>query len=355
VGFFEGAVMPNVDQLVARWMPPAERSRAMSFFAGASYFGAASSMLVSPVIMSQLGWRGVFYVYGGLGFVWSLGWLVLGFSSPSTHPFISAGEKEYIVESLRACSSELGEDKELDVPWKALLTAPPIIAACTAHFCFNWSYYTLLSFLPEYVYSILGYSITQGGFIQVAPYLGMFLFSQLSAQIVEYLVGAKNGKTYLSLKNTRKLMCGFGFITPAILLAGIGFVETIPAIVMMTLGVAFTGLNASGYNSSFNDIAPFHAGIVQGVSNTFATLPGIISPIICGVLLDNGGCIKNKSGAEVVQPESCKQAWKIIFYIAAFIFLFGFVVYSTFIKAVPVVDDKGARVDLVQKEGYELL
>ena len=33
-----------------------------------------------------------------------------------------------------------------------------------------------------------------------------------------------------------------------------------------------------------NDIAPAYAGIVFGISNTFATLPGIISPYIFGAL-----------------------------------------------------------------------
>ena len=33
-----------------------------------------------------------------------------------------------------------------------------------------------------------------------------------------------------------------------------------------------------------NDIAPAYAGIIFGISNTFATLPGIISPYIAGAL-----------------------------------------------------------------------
>lgn len=33
-----------------------------------------------------------------------------------------------------------------------------------------------------------------------------------------------------------------------------------------------------------NDIAPAYAGIIFGISNTFATLPGILSPYIVGAL-----------------------------------------------------------------------
>lgn len=35
-----------------------------------------------------------------------------------------------------------------------------------------------------------------------------------------------------------------------------------------------------------NDVAPAYAGIVFGISNTFATLPGIISPYIVGALTE---------------------------------------------------------------------
>lgn len=35
-----------------------------------------------------------------------------------------------------------------------------------------------------------------------------------------------------------------------------------------------------------NDIAPPYTGIVFGISNTFATLPGIISPYIVGSLTE---------------------------------------------------------------------
>ena len=35
-----------------------------------------------------------------------------------------------------------------------------------------------------------------------------------------------------------------------------------------------------------NDIAPAYAGIVFGISNTLATIPGIISPYVVGALTE---------------------------------------------------------------------
>ena len=35
-----------------------------------------------------------------------------------------------------------------------------------------------------------------------------------------------------------------------------------------------------------NDIAPAYAGIIFGISNTFATLPGVLSPYLVGALTE---------------------------------------------------------------------
>ena len=39
------------------------------------------------------------------------------------------------------------------------------------------------------------------------------------------------------------------------------------------------------------DIAPQYSSIIMGISNTFATLPGILSPILTGAILQNEASI----------------------------------------------------------------
>ncbi|XP_018578564.1 sialin-like, partial [Anoplophora glabripennis] len=63
------------------------------------------------------------------------------------------------------------------------------------------------------------------------------------------------------------------------------------------------------------DIAPKHASVLLGLSNTFATLPGIISPILTGY---------------IVTDEKSADDWRIVFYISAGIYLVGAVIYGLF-------------------------
>lgn len=48
-------------------------------------------------------------------------------------------------------------------------------------------------------------------------------------------------------------------------------------------------LLTSEYNSRVNhlDIAPQHASVLMGFGNTFATVPGMLSPIITGYIVQN--------------------------------------------------------------------
>lgn len=46
------------------------------------------------------GWPSIFYVFGAVGVVWSVAFLIFVYEEPSSHPHIDEKEKKYIVSSL---------------------------------------------------------------------------------------------------------------------------------------------------------------------------------------------------------------------------------------------------------------
>lgn len=56
-------------------------------------------------------------------------------------------------------------------------------------------------------------------------------------------------------------------------------------IVFITFGAALGALSICGYGVNHLDIAPQYASILMGFSNTVATIPGIISPLIAGFIV----------------------------------------------------------------------
>lgn len=53
---------------------------------------------------------------------------------------------------------------------------------------------------------------------------------------------------------------------------------TVTAVLFLTLGVGLGGLGLAGFAINHLDIAPKYAGVLMGITNTAATLPGIVGP-----------------------------------------------------------------------------
>jgi hypothetical protein len=49
-------------------------------------------------------------------------------------------------------------------------------------------------------------------------------------------------------------------------------------------------MTGAGYLVNINDIAGSYSGIVFGISNTIATVPGILSPYVAGALTKHVNC-----------------------------------------------------------------
>lgn len=59
------------------------------------------------------------------------------------------------------------------------------------------------------------------------------------------------------------------------------------------------------------DIAPQHASVLMGIGNTFATIPGIVSPMLTGYLV----------------VDQTSEEWQTVFFISAGVYLIGCVIY----------------------------
>jgi len=89
-----------------------------------NYVGLVVSLPVSGILAASVGWEWVFYVFGIIGCVWTVFWLLLIRRSPGRDPFISIGERRYIEQSLNRQS----KDKAVKIPWKAIWTSSAVWA-----------------------------------------------------------------------------------------------------------------------------------------------------------------------------------------------------------------------------------
>lgn len=61
-----------------------------------------------------------------------------------------------------------------------------------------------------------------------------------------------------------------------------------------------------------NDFAPKYSGVLFGITNTFATIPGMIAPIVAGALT----------------PNDTSEEWRNVFYVCAAFCILGTLVFG---------------------------
>lgn len=102
-GLGEGPIVPCTHAMLAKWIPPNERSRVGAAIYSGAQFGTIISMPLSGLLAEygfDGGWPSIFYVFGLIGVVWSLAFVWLVYEDPETDPNISEKEKKYIANSL---------------------------------------------------------------------------------------------------------------------------------------------------------------------------------------------------------------------------------------------------------------
>ncbi|XP_076245083.1 major facilitator superfamily transporter 9 isoform X1 [Calliopsis andreniformis] len=306
-GICEGVTYPCIQAIWAQWAPPLERSKLATLAFSGSFFGTVFAMPVAGLMAEHLGWSSVFYIFGAAGLVWFFFWWIIVKDRPEDDPWMSKAELEYIKSSLGA-----SEKKErISHPWKAILTSPPVWAIVAAHFSENWGFYTMLTQLPTFMNDILDFKLDKTGYLSALPYLAMTLVVQFSGHLADYL----RTKKILTTTQVRKLFnCG-AFVFQTIFMTCTAFILTPAGVVIcITIAVGLGGFAWSGFGVNYLDIAPKQASVLMGIGNTIATLPGVISPILTGYI------VQNKSPAE----------WRTVFIIASAIYLVGAVIYGLY-------------------------
>ncbi|XP_033646519.1 sialin-like [Asterias rubens] len=306
-GLGEGVTFPAMHSMWGHWAPPLERSKLVTISYSGMHIGTVISLPVSGLLSDSDflgGWPSVFYVFGISGLIWFVIWMLCVHDRPSCHPRISDEERVYIETSIGI------REKNYSVPWLSIFTSLPVWGIIIGHFSNNWGFYTLLTNLPTYLKVVLGFDLSQSGFLAAVPYLTLWFFMLTGGQVADYL----RGNSILSTGATRKIFNSIGLVLPAVFLVITGYVgcNYTLAVVFLTLSVGLVGVAQSGYNVNHLDLAPRYAGALMGITNMVATIPGFVGPVLVGVL---------------TQDEETFERWRLIFWISFGVYMFGTVSY----------------------------
>jgi ACS family sodium-dependent inorganic phosphate cotransporter len=299
LGLGEGVNFPAIHSLAARWTPAAERARVIAFNFSAMHLGTVVAFVLSPPIIIAFGWPALFYLSGIAGALWVAAWLLKAADRPEDARGISARELAHITAG-RGADARAGR-----VPWRAIADEPAVWAIVLAHFCSNFGFNILLLWLPTYLNHTFGVKLERVGALSLVPWIATFVVINVGGVAADAML-----KRGMRTGTVRKLMQTSAFALGALpLLALPGARSAGAAIALVTFSAAASGFGNSGFGVNHLDVGPTHAGVLMGISNTLATIPGIIGVAAAGF---------------IVQATSSFAA---VFYLIAAVYVVGLVGY----------------------------
>ncbi|XP_074263330.1 ascorbate transporter, chloroplastic-like [Silene latifolia] len=309
MGIGEGVAMPAMNNMISKWIPVSERSRALSLVYSGMYLGSVVGLGFSPILIHKLGWPSVFYSFGSLGTIWIALWLANACSSPAEDPDLSAQEKRFIMEG------STSKEPVTVIPWKLILSKAPVWALIISHFCHNWGTFILLTWMPTYYNQVLKFNLMESGLFCVLPWLTMAIFANIGGWIADTLISRG-----LSVTSVRKIMQTIGFLGPALSLSVLSKVKT-PALAVLCMACSqgADAFSQSGLYSNHQDIGPRYSGVLLGLSNTAGVLAGVFGTAATGFILQRG-------------------SWDDVFKVAIVLYIVGTIVWNTFATGERILD-----------------
>ena len=224
-----------------------------------------------------------FYIYSIVGFSWVVLWGALTAESPSVCKFIYWEEREYILSRLDKGNANAGADKAIEIPWRKLLCCRSLWALNVMQFSSSWGFYLLLSWTPTYLHRVHDLSLSSIGFASTIAYAGSYVHSVIIALVSDAMLRRGWSKPLV-----RKVFPCISFLVSAVCLVFLAFyprVTPTSATAFLVTCIIFQGMSTAGTGTGPNDIASRLSGVVQGITNTAANLPGLFAVYLTGLMV----------------------------------------------------------------------
>ena len=301
VGVAQGFLIPAIHTVLAQWIPPTERARAVSLTTSGLYLGSAAAMQFLPGVAAAFGPASLPRWVGGLGLSWLAFWhfslrkIRRGKYGPGSIMPLSDKTRYNTVSSTGSGRSQYrhhqrGGPPPKPTPWRRMASHPAVWAIIVNNYTFHYAFYVVMNWLPTYFDKILHANLASTGAIKTLPYITMFLASNAGGWMGDYII--TRGRRSVALGRKVVNTTGFWCAAAALLL--------MPAATNVSSGVLYTtialgacGFARGGFSVNHMDIAPKYAGLLMGISNTAGTLSGVVGVAATGRLLEwSGGADK---------------------------------------------------------------
>ena len=276
VGIGEGASFATASRAIQTWMPNMKRGWAQGLTHACARLGNAATPPLVAALIGWVSWRGAFIVDGLFSLIWAGLWFFMYRDDPRTHPKATP-------EMLAALPPPSARVAQKDIPWLALLVR--LLPVTLTYFCYGWTLWLLLSWLPGYFLHGFGLDLKGSGQYAAGVFFAGVVGDSFGGWVSDFLL-RRTG----SLKIARVGVIWVAFIGAALSLIGSQMTKDLTTIALcLASGFFFLEVSIGAFWAMPGDIAPAYSGTASGLMNVGSALAAVVSPPIFGFIVDQTG------------------------------------------------------------------
>lgn len=271
LGVGEGGCFPGAIKAVMEWVPKSKQALANGIAIGGSAVGAVVAPPLCVYLLGIVGWRSVFLISGGFGFVWLLAWLF--YTRRRKHTLVEVNEKDNAVNSF-------GGER---VKFSVLLRNKEALVFIVIRFVLDPIFYFYMFWIPKYLNECHLLSLDSIGKVLWIPFLALGVANVLGGWLSDFIfIRTSNVNT------ARKLVMGLA----AMLTMPILFTSLIDSyqVILGLISLAFFahGLWITNYITAISDVFGKQVtSTVVGLSGSAGALSSLVLNPIIGYVITN--------------------------------------------------------------------
>jgi MFS family permease len=266
LGIGESIYLPGGSKIVSVLFPAKERALPAGLFDFGTRTGLVLEGILVPILVKHFGWRHTLLLLGLTALLWIVPWF-------SVFP-----------QRLKAVSRDAATSGHARRPYARTLLNRNLLGICLGFFCFDYYWYVLVTWLPDYLMTVRHLSIVQAGFYASLTFLTFGISEPIGGWIADRLITRGWDETA-----TRKGIVTIAFAMGMFLIAAMRSGHTGIAIGLL-IAASLVGLATGNLLAILQSCAPSEAvGIWTGAENFAGNLAGIIAPLAVGFLITTRG------------------------------------------------------------------
>ena len=279
-GAAEAGAFPTLSRALSRWFPVHERGRANGIMWMGARTGGAFSPPIAVLLITAMGWRASFAVFGAVGLVWCLVCWFWYRDDPATHPAVNEAELRLI-----QVGAAPAPERSRKVPWKALLFNGNMMALFFSYFASGFGFQFFVTWLPTFFQKEHGLTLAKSGWFASFPLAAGAAGCLLGGILADFLT-RRTG----SVKIGRRSVGVGGF-----LLGAAGFVGAVytrspeAAIACLVLASGAHDCTLPVLWATTTDVGGKFGGTAAGFVNFASTLSGMVAPLTSAWLYEAFG------------------------------------------------------------------